>query len=206
MSKPHAVAALAASLLLAAPVAFAQSRTGASPAQHEQTDEHESRLEVQAFGRAKASLADAVSAAEKHSRGQALDVSFEENHGQPSYQVKTYQAGQIWEGRVDASSGQVVGQGKTMDEAKLDNEDMAEISALKRAKTTLSDAVKAAERKTGGKAIDAGLEAAGGKVAYEIETVRNGALRRVRVDPQSGKVAVNTSGRATAGSSAPSSP
>lgn len=180
--------ALASALLFAPPVAFAAQNT-AAPAGHESRGEHESQAEMKAFAGAKVPLIDAIAAAEKHSNGKALDVSFETNRGHPAYKVKTYQNGTVWEGMVDATSGQVVGQGKTIEESKLDREDKAEIDGLKGAKTSLADAVKTAEQKVGGKAIDAGLEETGGKVAFEMEIVKNGRTQRMMVDPQRGQIA-----------------
>lgn len=143
-------------------------------------------------------LADAISAAEKHAGGKALDATFEDKGGNPAYHIKTYQHSAVWEGSVDANSGAVIGQGKTTPEAQLDQEDRAELSALQSAKVTLSQAVAMAEKHAGGKAIDAGLEERGGKVAYEVEVVKNGAVETVLVDPASGQA---TPGPARSGSS-----
>jgi uncharacterized membrane protein YkoI len=156
---------------------------------------------VKAFQNAKTSISRAISAAEQHSRGKALDASFEENNGRPAYRVKTYEDGKIWQGLVDDTSGQVVGQGRVLQEAKLDREDKAEIGALKSAKTSLTDAVTVAEQKGSGKAIDAGLEEHGGKFAYEVETVKDGRTQRAMVDPQSGKLLAATDANGISGSS-----
>ena len=82
----------------------------------------------------------------------------------------------------------MIGQGTTTPEAQLDQEDKAELAALTDAKTTLADAVKAAEQQAGGKAIIAGIEQRGGKVEYEIQVVRGGNIQQMVVDPATGRV------------------
>lgn len=62
-----------------------------------------------------------------------------------------------------------------------------ELSAVTNAKTSLSQAIAAAEQETGGKAVGAGLENQDGSMAYEIE-IAKGSLQEVLVDLDSGKV------------------
>ncbi|HZS81834.1 MAG TPA: PepSY domain-containing protein [Stellaceae bacterium] len=190
--------ALATLLLASAPIALATSARAA--AEHEATVEHENKVELQTFQQAKVTLADAVSAAEKHSGGKALGANFEDRNGNPVFRVKTLQNGTVWEGAVDAVSGQIVGQGKTTPESRLDQEDKAEIAAFQKTKTPLTEAVKTAEQHAGGKALDAELEASGGKAVYEMEVVKNGTIQRVTIDPANGQV---VAARPSAGSSTP---
>jgi uncharacterized membrane protein YkoI len=181
MSKTRAVSlALAAALLLMAPAAFAAQAV---------PTEHSGKAEVKAFGGVKISLTDAIAAAETHSGGKALDVAFENRNGKPAYRVKTYQNNAVWEGKVDANSGRIIGRGKTIPESKLDREDRAELSGLQQAKTTLAQATSAAEAHAGGKAIDAGLEETNGKIVYEMAIIKSGALQKVTVDPANGQIA-----------------
>jgi uncharacterized membrane protein YkoI len=189
--------AIAAALLLsAAPFAMAAGNSappanGTAMQAGEASHEHESKAEIQAFQQVKVPLTQAVQAAEKHSNGKAIDASFEQKNGMPIYRIKTYQNNSVCEGTIDANSGQVAGSGQTTPQSKLDQEDMQELQAAKNAQTSLVQAVQAAEQKQGGKAIDAGLEARNGKVAYELELVKNGQLRTVTVDPQNGQLASN---------------
>jgi uncharacterized membrane protein YkoI len=180
--------ALTSALLLAA---FAATPINAAQptAEREQKPVHESEAEVQAFEAVKTPLSGAISIAETHSGGKALDVSFENRHGKPAYRVKTLQNNQVWEGLVDANSGQIIGRGKSTHESKLDREDKAELAGLRTAKTTLAQATATAERQSGGKAIDAGLEETRGKVAYEVEIVKDRRVRTLTVDPGNGQVA-----------------
>lgn len=183
--------ALAALLLAAAPAAIAAGKKAAS--EHEAADEHENSLEVKMFGQAKISLVDAIAAAERHSDGKALGASFEDSHGQPAFHVRTTtKKSGIWEGMVDAASGQVIGQGKTAPQDRIDREDQAEISALDGGKTTLTDAVKTAEQKLAGKALDAEIEERGGKVVYDIEVMTNGAVHKTTIDLATGQAVSDT--------------
>jgi uncharacterized membrane protein YkoI len=63
-----------------------------------------------------------------------------------------------------------------------------ELSAVTSAKTSLSQAIAAAEQETGGKAVDTGLENQDGVMAYEIEIAKGNTLQRVLIDLDSGKV------------------
>jgi uncharacterized membrane protein YkoI len=64
----------------------------------------------------------------------------------------------------------------------------SELNAVMSAKTTLTQAIAAAERETNGKAVEAGLENQDGVVAYEIDIAKGNTLQRVLVDADSGKI------------------
>src|SRR5581483_7169964 len=64
----------------------------------------------------------------------------------------------------------------------------SELNAVTNAKTTLSQAIAAAEQETGGKAIETGLENQDGVMAYEIKIAKGNTLQRVLVDADSGKI------------------
>jgi uncharacterized membrane protein YkoI len=68
------------------------------------------------------------------------------------------------------------------------NKSAQEVAALVNAKTTLAQAIAAAEQQTGGKAIDAGLENENGAMAFEIKVAKDNTVQKVLIDLQSGKV------------------
>jgi uncharacterized membrane protein YkoI len=68
------------------------------------------------------------------------------------------------------------------------NEEAQEFAALINAKTTLGQAIAAAEQQTGGKAIDAGLENENGTMAFAVEVAKDNTVQKVLVDLQTGKV------------------
>ena len=182
-------AAIVSALFLAVPFAVAApQQTGTTQAEHE-GPEHEKPAELAAFQNVKISLTQAITTAEQHAGGgKVIDVSFEEKGGTPAYRAKIYHNNSVWEGLIDANTGNIVGQPTSISENRLDQEDKAELRALQTAKVTLAEAVKAAEQQGNGKAIDAGLEEHNGTVVYDIEIVQNGTVHRVMVDTKTGQI------------------
>ena len=144
--------------------------------------------EIKSFEAAKVSLAEAIKiAAKKHKDAKVVDVSFDSQAGQLAYKVKTYQDNKVWEGAVDAWTGQILGEGTTTPVSKLDEEDQLELAALQKASIDLSAATALAEQRGSGKAIAAGLEESNGRVVYEVTIVNNGATTKFVIDPRSGQ-------------------
>jgi uncharacterized membrane protein YkoI len=137
----------------------------------------------------KRSITDIVAAFEKLQPGASLlDVSFEPKDGQPVYAVRTYANGKVWDGLIDGLTGAAIGSGTVVDESALDDEDKAEVAALKAAKATLRQAIETAEKAGEGRALNAGLEQVRGRVVWEI-LIQNAKLpRQVHIDPITGKV------------------
>ena len=184
-----APALLSALLFSAAPVLAAQPKLQVAAAEQEIKAEHASKVELEAFSQVQVALAAAIAAANKHTSGGAVvDASFDAGNGKPTYKVKTYQNSSVWEGIVDAASGQVTGVGKTTPENELDQEDKAELAGLKQATTTLAQAVDIAEKQVAGKAFSAGLEEANGKIVFEVMVLKNGAVRKIVIDPKTGQI------------------
>jgi uncharacterized membrane protein YkoI len=144
--------------------------------------------EIKSFEAAKVSLAEAIKiAAKKHKDAKVVDVSFDSQAGQLAYKVKTYQDNKVWEGAVDAWTGQILGEGTTTPVSKLDEEDQLELAGLQKASIDLSAATALAEQRGSGKAIAAGLEESNGRVVYEVTIVNNGATTKFVIDPRSGQ-------------------
>jgi uncharacterized membrane protein YkoI len=145
--------------------------------------------EVKSFETVKVSLAEAIKvAAKKHKDAKVVDVSFDSQAGQLAYKVKTYQDNNVWEGAVDAWTGQIIGEGTTTPVSKLDEEDQLELAGLQKATIDLSAATALAEEKGLGKALSAGLEETNGRIVYEVTIVSKGATMKFVVDPKSGKI------------------
>ena len=145
--------------------------------------------EIKSFETVKVSLAEAIRvAAKKHKDAKVIDVSFDSQAGQLAYKVKTYQDNNVWEGAVDAWTGQIIGEGTTTPVSKLDEEDKLELAGLQKASIGLSAATALAEEKGSGKAISAGLEETSGRIVYEVTIVNKGATTKFVVDPKSGKI------------------
>ena len=63
-----------------------------------------------------------------------------------------------------------------------------ELKLFSQAKITLSEAIKAAEHKTGGKAMEAEVDDESNTVQFEVEIVKDGKIHDVLVDGITGKV------------------
>jgi uncharacterized membrane protein YkoI len=72
--------------------------------------------------------------------------------------------------------------------AETETSRQQEISAVLKAKTSLAQAIAAAEQETGGKAVETGLENQHGVMAYEVKIAKGDTLQMVLVDLESGKV------------------
>jgi uncharacterized membrane protein YkoI len=94
----------------------------------------------------------------------------------------------VWEGTVDAWTGQIIGDGTTTPVSKLDDEDKLELAGLQKASIDLATATALAEEKGSGKAISAGPEESNGRIVYEVTIVSRGATTKFVVDPKSGLI------------------
>ena len=63
-----------------------------------------------------------------------------------------------------------------------------ELKLFSQATISLSDAIKAAEQKTGGKAMEAELDDESNAVQFEVETLKDGKTHDVMVDGKTGNV------------------
>ena len=63
-----------------------------------------------------------------------------------------------------------------------------ELKLFGQAKITLTEAIKAAEQKTGGKAMEAEVDDESNTVQFEIEVLKDGKIHEVLVDGITGKV------------------
>jgi uncharacterized membrane protein YkoI len=138
---------------------------------------------------AKLSITDIIAALEKlRANENVLDVSFEPKDGRPAYAVRTYANGKVWDGLIDGVTGVTIGDGTVTDEAALDDEDKAELAALKHAKITLRQAINTAEKANDGRALNAGLEKVRGRVVWEILFQDAKRHQRMHIDPVTGRL------------------
>jgi uncharacterized membrane protein YkoI len=181
-----AIAFTCTAAIVGAPLTLAGSRS----AEPEIKAEKLSSARLRAAAGARLSVVHAISAAEKHSNGgKVLEAAYQpaRSGSKAAYTLRTYQNNAIWEGRIDADSGQMSGPGKTIPESILDEEDKAELSGLQAASTTIAQAVRTAERHAKGKAISAGIEETKSGIVWEVVVLANGKARKVVVDPASGQ-------------------
>ncbi|MDD5320751.1 MAG: PepSY domain-containing protein [Methylococcales bacterium] len=68
------------------------------------------------------------------------------------------------------------------------DEEAKELKLFSMAKITLIEAIKAAEHKTGGKAMEAEVDDESNSVQFEVEILKDGKIHEVIVDGKTGKV------------------
>ena len=69
------------------------------------------QADIQPFEQAKLSLTltQVIAKAKDQRQGKTLEARFEVWHGKPVYFIRTSAANQLWEGRIDANTGDLVG-------------------------------------------------------------------------------------------------
>lgn len=72
--------------------------------------------------------------------------------------------------------------------AESKSDDAKELPLFSQAKISLSEAIKAAEQKTGGKALEAELDDEAKSVRFEVEIVKDSKIHKVMVDGKTGQV------------------
>ena len=82
---------------------------------------------------------------------------------------------QEWLGHIDAKTGKMIGQGRTIPLSRLRKEDQQELTAAASSGTTLAQAVQIAEQERSGRASAAGLSAHHGKMDYLTELLERNA-------------------------------
>lgn len=68
------------------------------------------------------------------------------------------------------------------------NKEAKELQLFSQASISLQDAIKAAEQKTGGKAMEAEINDESATAQFEIEILKDGKIHEVMVDGKTGKV------------------
>ena len=133
-----------------------------------------------AFAQSKITAAQAVDKAVAKIGGQAVEVNFDLKRGRSIYKVEVQNGGKEYDVYVDAASGEVVDSRE--DYKNNPNKTRPAV------RTTLKQAIAAAEAKTGGRAKEADLKYKSGTPVYKVETVSGTQKHKVRVDAQSGQV------------------
>nr|SPS06008.1 conserved exported protein of unknown function [Candidatus Nitrotoga fabula] len=75
-----------------------------------------------------------------------------------------------------------------MQPSGLKEKEAKELQLFSLAKISLSEAIKAAEQKIGGKAIEAELDDESETVQFEVEVLKDGKIHKVMVDGETGHV------------------
>ena len=138
----------------------------------------------------KISLSQAIAIAKQNTKGDVVSAEFDydDDNKQAAvtakYEVELVANGSAYEIKIDANTGKVL---KT-EQKTLDKEDMAEYSAMKQAKVTLTSAMQTAAQSLNGKVIAAEFELEKGQAVYDIEVVKGKQIYELSIDANTGKV------------------
>jgi len=186
----------AAAVLLASFAPWALAGSNQTEASSNMSSTHITQIELGAppktdirpFQSASLSLTDAIRIAQQQHKGDTLEVKFEMWDGQPAYFIRASERHEIWEGRINANSGQLIGQPRTFTSNQITHALEQKANAARRTHTSLAQAVRNAEQQQGGKAIMAKVQVdSTGKANFDVDVVKNGQLQVAQVDASTGK-------------------
>lgn len=147
-----------------------------------------SSREADALNKSTVSLTQATQIAEKQEPGKTIGAEFDIEKDRAIWEVKVLGAAGVKEYKIDASTGAVV---KVEDEhirGKLINFVTGmNLKDLNSAKTTLAEAVTAAEKKMNGKAVKVEVEHERGAVQYDIFVRAGDKTGKVKVEASTGQ-------------------
>jgi uncharacterized membrane protein YkoI len=138
------------------------------------------------------SLVQAIRAAEQETGGRARKAEMERDRGIDAYEIKTVSRDRSAKVFVELASGKVLRvEGPGFLGSLFDREDrqqdQAELARLEASRMSLVDAIAAAERESGGRAVEASLKSRYGQTLFEVGVVKDLVLHKVLVDPANGK-------------------
>lgn len=137
----------------------------------------------------KISLQQAILIASKTVQGDVVSAEFEKNDHTTGgeYEVKFVGNGVEHEVNIDSNTGKVL---QTKQE-KLDADDMAEYSAMKQSKMTLTQAIQRATQTVNGKVLEAEFDVDNGKSIYEVKVANGTQVHKIAIDSMTGQVISN---------------
>jgi uncharacterized membrane protein YkoI len=135
------------------------------------------------FANVRVPIRRAIAIAESRAAGaKIVDIDFDEESDQVAYKVKTYQNNEIWTGTIDASKGEIIGEGVVTPVDSLEGKEKAELRKFVMSGMDLSEAIAIAEEYGVGSAVSAGLEQQNGKPIFVVVVVADGILKEVSVE------------------------
>ena len=142
------------------------------------------------------SLAQAVRVAEKQTGGRARKAEMETERGIDVYEIKTVSKEGSTKVHVDPASGNVVRVNTPGIVAAVagvfdrdeQREDQAALARLEASSMSLADAIDAAQKETGGRAVKAMLKSRHGSTLFEVKVVKDSTTQKVLIDPATARV------------------
>lgn len=166
--------------------AVAAGGTAAALAAAPDAAEH---TEIAALQSAAIAPAAAIKAAESHAHGRALGFGYERNATTNAYEVTVSTSSGLRLVQVNPANGAVIGSRAEADNAMA--ADGLPATALRQAAAapgSLAAAVTAAERATGGRALEANYALHHGHLSVDVDVPAKGRIASFSVDPASGHV------------------
>ncbi len=142
-----------------------------------------------ASAQSKISLEQAIVIGNKSIKGDLVSVKFRQADSLASgtYEIKTIASDIEYQITIDADTGEML----SAEQDQLDTDDMAEYRAMKRAKTSLTQAIKNAKQIVNGQVVAAEFDVDYGKPVYKIKIATKKQLHKVVVDSMTGKIINN---------------
>jgi uncharacterized membrane protein YkoI len=152
---------------------------------------NETSSDISLFGDARLSIPQAIDAVQKHVDGRVIEIGFAHRNGEGWYRVLVASSDALHSLRINPGTAAVSrGDQPDITRAELDTEGQRDLDALRSAKISLQQAVAAAEKTSGGKAMSAGVEQLEGIPQYYVQTLVKGRIAAFIVDPQTGLVMI----------------
>lgn len=136
---------------------------------------------------AQTSLAQAIRVAEQQTGGRAKKAELERDRGVYMYEIKTVSKDGSAKVVIDPASGNVVRTATPWFPGVLDRDDQrkdqAAFARLSATSMTLTGAIDAAEKATGGRAVQAELKSRYGATLFEVKVLKDWVTQKILVDP-----------------------
>lgn len=150
---------------------------------------NETSSDISSFGDAKLSIAQAIDVVQKQVDGRVIEIGFAHRNGAGWYRVLVTSSDGLHSLRINPGTDALSrGDQPDMTRAELDVQGQRDLDALGSAKISLQQAVAAAEKTSGGKAMSAGVEQLEGIPQYYVQTVVKGKIVALIIDPHTGLV------------------
>lgn len=142
------------------------------------------RIELEIVNNAKLSLAQAIEQVERETNGTVFEAELDDDDDMFYYELGVATEQGLERVYMNPASGAIVGRrapGMTTGQAKQGE-------AVRNAGIGLIEAIRIAEERTGGKAVDIELERELGGYVYEVKTIQRGLEHEVAINAQNGEV------------------
>ena len=122
-------------------------------------------------------------------KGDVIEAEFDQGNekADDKYEISIFAQGIEHNVNIDAYTGKVL----AVEQEALDAEDIAEYSAMKQAKISLTQALEQAKQTISGTVVEAEFDGDHGKSIYKIEVVQGAQLHKMVVDSMTGALITN---------------